>query len=350
MKLRFKNQSREGLFAITSTSSASNQKSQGFFKHGVNTTDHSHGVFSFNLIEGLEGKASSSSGFITLSSLYSYVSKNLEREGNQKPQLLAIRQMENVIIAKSAAGSLEANETDQTTTQRSISEAKESLGGPSPYIMSDNWTLDDALGYRAYAHAIARFITHPKTSRPLCISIQAPWGRGKTSLMRMIQEELDTGAVREFPKETTGYQLQRKLNQHKVKLEDIIDEPEELWEEPIQKDFESLNIRGNEKEEVKPCVTIWFNAWAYESTEQIWSGLADSIIQQIAERLEVAEESTLFLLRLHIRRHGADMIARRIYDRISKYSTQRARPWQWGSLITFGASASGLEHGLEIAQ
>ncbi|MGC2571121.1 MAG: hypothetical protein WA364_06380, partial [Candidatus Nitrosopolaris sp.] len=50
------------------------------------------------------------------------------------------------------------------------------------------------------------------------------------------------------------------------------------------------------------------------------------------------EESTLFLLRLHIRRHGTDAIARRIYERISTY-TRKARPWQWGSLITFGASA-----------
>ena len=72
------------------------------------------------------------------------------------------------------------------------------LEGPSTHITTDSWTLDDALGYRAYAHAIARFITHEQTGKPLCISIHAPWGGGKTSLMRMIQDKLDPMAVKEF--------------------------------------------------------------------------------------------------------------------------------------------------------
>ena len=103
---------------------------------------------------------------------------------------------------------------------------------------------------------------HPKTSRPLCISIQAPWGQGKTSLMRMVQEELDINAVKEFSKETTSAQLQRKLEQEGVRLEQIVQKPEDLWENARQEEFKSLNVQGNEEEEVKPCVTIWFNAWA----------------------------------------------------------------------------------------
>ena len=65
--------------------------------------------------------------------------------------------------------------------------------------------------------------------------------------------------------------------------------------------------------------------------------LTDSIVQQIAERLEKPEESTRFLLRLHIRRHGADTIARRIYDRISNYSKRKSRPWELGSIFGIGA-------------
>ena len=42
------------------------------------------------------------------------------------------------------------------------------------------------------------FITHEQTGKPLCISIHAPWGGGKTSLMRMIQDKLDPMAVKEF--------------------------------------------------------------------------------------------------------------------------------------------------------
>ncbi len=65
--------------------------------------------------------------------------------------------------------------------------------GPSTHVARDKWTIDDALGYFPYAYAIFRFLTDPETAPPLAISIQAPWGGGKTSLMRMIQAQLDPG-------------------------------------------------------------------------------------------------------------------------------------------------------------
>jgi ATPase subunit of ABC transporter with duplicated ATPase domains len=178
-----------------------------------------------------------------------------------------------------------------------------------------------------FSHAIARFITHPKTVPPLCISIQAPWGQGKTSLMRMVQEDLDKDAVREVLKESRSVQLQRKIRQHKVKLEQIIGKDKKLVKsnvnlEKVAKEFEelsefrSIDVIGNEEDEVEPRLTVWFNAWAYENTEQVWSGLADSIVQQTAERLD-PEESTRFLLGLHMRRHGIDRIVQRVNKRVS---------------------------------
>ncbi len=62
------------------------------------------------------------------------------------------------------------------------------------YIGNDKWTLDDKLGYSIYAYAIARFISDTYTEPPIAISIQAPWGGGKTSLMRMVKAMLDRDA------------------------------------------------------------------------------------------------------------------------------------------------------------
>ena len=66
---------------------------------------------------------------------------------------------------------------------------------PSSYerqgIRTDLWTTSDNLGYSVYAEAIARGIQHSSTRAPLTIGIKAPWGAGKTSLMRMIQERLE---------------------------------------------------------------------------------------------------------------------------------------------------------------
>lgn len=65
----------------------------------------------------------------------------------------------------------------------------------SSHILTDGWTLDDKLGYRLYAYALARFLTHPETHPPICISIQSPWGVGKTTLMRLLQMTLDRNAI-----------------------------------------------------------------------------------------------------------------------------------------------------------
>jgi KAP family P-loop domain/Pentapeptide repeats (8 copies)/Pentapeptide repeats (9 copies) len=227
------------------------------------------------------------------------------------------------------------------------------LSGPSTHVITDRWTTEDTLGYGLYAHAIARFITHQKTVPPLCVSIQAPWGQGKTSLMRMIQQELDPDAVKELLMETPDTQLRRKFEQNKINLKQLVnvnnqdqskDSPsyvskvkhwyvsrtkrsflnvEEIVKTELEKPtvFESLKVEGNKEQEVKPCFTVWYNAWSYESTEQVWSGLADSIVQQVAERLD-PDESMRFLLGLNIRRYGKAKVEQKINDLVS------AKWWQ----------------------
>ena len=131
--------------------------------------------------------------------------------------------------------------------------------GPSTHFTTDSWTTKDTLGYQAYAYAIASFITHKQTKWPLCISIQAPWGGGKTSLMRMIQEKLDPKAVEEFDK------FNKDNADVGANMEDILNtmvKPDENTKIKIQ----------NNQRKVKPLITVWFNAWKYESTEQVWSG------------------------------------------------------------------------------
>ena len=62
---------------------------------------------------------------------------------------------------------------------------------PRARLTRDYWTTKDLLGYRAYADAISAFVRHPDTLPPLTIGVKGPWGAGKTSLMRMVQGELD---------------------------------------------------------------------------------------------------------------------------------------------------------------
>lgn len=200
----------------------------------------------------------------------------------------------------------------------------EEIEGPSTHIASDMWTLNDTLGYRAYAHAIYRFMTHPQTTPPLTISIQAPWGGGKTSLMRMIQHALDPTAFKEVEAEA-------KRPRGVLTIGETLDEVRH-WIEPNPVDEKTITSqvsaeKQQEQREALPethldrkreLLTIWFNAWKYESVNQIWAGLVDAIMQQVAARLPLAERE-MFWLRLNLKRVDADKIRQRIHERVFRY-------------------------------
>lgn len=187
-------------------------------------------------------------------------------------------------------------------------------GGPSTHIATDIWTLDDSLGYRTYAYAIYRFMTHPQTRPPLTISIQAPWGGGKTSLMRMIQQALDPTALADASHEARQPRGELTLKQAREEVEGWIQEDTDRELPPVP------------KEEPRKLLTVWFNAWKYENTREVWAGLVDAIMQQVAARLPLAERE-VFWLRLNFKRIDADRIRHRIYERVFRYWWRGIRVW-----------------------
>jgi hypothetical protein len=100
--------------------------------------------------------------------------------------------------------------------------------------LTDEPTTNDLLGFADYAAALASFIEfhrdqiqaeadpQRRLSKPLTIGIDAPWGTGKTSLMKMIEARLA-----------------------KDKFQ-----------------------------------TLWFNAWKYDQEESLWAALALKILGQ----------------------------------------------------------------------
>jgi hypothetical protein len=218
--------------------------------------------------------------------------------------------------------------------QQESSSSQNVILGPSPYIASDKWTRDDSLGYGDYAHAIARFLTHDKTKSPLSISIQAPWGGGKTSLMRMVQKELDAEADQSY---VEGVPLVE--TQFRRTVNDILKVLKNLQTRGGKTKPYTINDIQKDADKVKPRITIWFNAWKYESTEQVWAGLADSIVKQTVRRLK-QEEREEFLFELHLRRQNIDRIRTKIYDQILKSWWHKTRPWIWASLTGLAISIS----------
>jgi len=78
-------------------------------------------------------------------------------------------------------------------------------------------------------------------------------------------------------------------------------------------------------------VTIWFNAWKYESTAQVWAGLADCIIKQIGDRLGPVERE-LFWFHLQLRRVDIGKVRRRIYEEVVALFVEKILPWLWAYL------------------
>ncbi|AIP37764.1 KAP family P-loop domain protein [Paraburkholderia xenovorans LB400] len=220
--------------------------------------------------------------------------------------------------------------------------------GTSARLAEDSPAVSDELGFRDYAVAIARFLTHSDSRPPLTISIQAPWGGGKTTLMLLIEQALDPykRRLKEAVKstETTGTGALSGRSENKEsrsgapwwsKLSEFFAQfraPASDWlsvgdvehelsgrrrasdEGPLPKIPPAAN--GSEKLATSRYrVTVWFNAWKYESTNQVWAGLVDAILQQVPERLS-AKERELFWLRLNVSRIGVDQVRQRLHEHL----------------------------------
>jgi formylglycine-generating enzyme required for sulfatase activity len=86
--------------------------------------------------------------------------------------------------------------------------------GVSP-VLDDRPTLHDSLDFVSYCDTLVDILRNPATRTPLTVGLFGAWGSGKTSLMRMVKNEIDQTAI------TT-------------------------------------------------CRTAWFNAWKYDREDALW--------------------------------------------------------------------------------
>ncbi|OYY90800.1 MAG: hypothetical protein B7Y45_06335 [Sphingomonas sp. 28-66-16] len=194
------------------------------------------------------------------------------------------------------------------------------LGRVAARFQNDVANIDDQLDYGRYATAIHAFLTNKDTKAPLSISIQAPWGGGKSTLMHLLREELDPEEDRNRYKRLSIAELDklpRLLLDHVAKVFDTGKRIEINPDVPNAADMKQRRW------------TIWFNAWKYETTEQLWAGLVDAIVSQVAVRLSPLEREK-FLLKLQLARIDDGIVRKRIYDRIATTWWNKSRAWVIG--------------------
>jgi len=188
---------------------------------------------------------------------------------------------------------------------------------PTPKVASDLWAEKDCLGYEAYARTIASLITHTETKPPLTIGIKAPWGAGKTTLMKRVQHLLDgraelseqnrSGARQQGQSpRMTLWKLRQELKQITKSENGTLKSPEPQ-KVPAPSNPEGA-VYG-----LPPRITVWFNAWKYQTSEQVWAGMAHCIISQVTARMSIRDRE-LFWLRLHARRINTDEVRRKALE------------------------------------
>ena len=205
--------------------------------------------------------------------------------------------------------------------------ALEDLDGYAPQVVgyertaigSDLWTTRDSVGASSYADAVARAIQHPETDPPLTIGIKAPWGAGKTSLMRMIRSRLEWpdgegetgGPLRKLRLVGDDSALSEGGVTNRVVLKMIGDQrsadPSNLLATPR---LDEDGATRREEDRWRP--TVWFNPWMYQTGEQVWAGLAYELIDQVTSRMSAAERER-FWLRLNLARVDQEAVRRKIY-------------------------------------
>lgn len=127
--------------------------------------------------------------------------------------------------------------------------------------LADSPSKVDLLNFKDYAEAIADFVKSEKTEKPLTIAIDAAWGEGKTTLMRMIQDQLVT--------------------------------------------------YNDDKRGIRTLPTVWFNAWKYDNEESLWAALTIEILDQVRSHFNILERASLWV-KLNLRRFNWDEFTKRI--------------------------------------
>jgi tetratricopeptide (TPR) repeat protein len=227
---------------------------------------------------------------------------------------------------------------------------------PTPKVVSDQWVRKDTLGYESYARTIASLITHDETKPPLTIGIKAPWGSGKTSLMKMVQEILDGDAA--ITEENSAERSNR--GEASFTLKGILEGLKETTNPDRLQPKESEKGRLYK---ISPRATVWFNAWKYQTSEQIWAGLAHCIISQIAARLP-KKKREVFWLKLHARRVDVAQVRQQAYQLVFREFLPKGLAYGIGLVLflivsilsklgyhipelgTLGITLGGVLHGL----
>jgi hypothetical protein len=152
-------------------------------------------------------------------------------------------------------------------------------------LLSDLPADIDTLGVKSDAEALASFVLHPQTEPPLTIGIHGPWGKGKSSFMKLVEDALIEKVLedRDARSDPELSRLRKEIVQTELELKDAPEAKIAQLRSLLRTKSDDYDERRTRLAE-RDMLTVQFNAWRFEDANQIWAGLASVI----SERLERA--------------------------------------------------------------
>jgi WD40 repeat protein len=153
------------------------------------------------------------------------------------------------------------------------------VGPVTLWGLSDAPSPTDVLGRQVLAAAVAeqllRSAAADDAGGPLVVSVEGPWGCGKTTFMKMVRDELDRSAG--APRPATGSAGLPTGPKRRLTVRRAVAElrARDQTQHPLPGDPAPVRTPRVDS----TVVTAWFNPWVHESGEQVWAGLVHEVIE-----------------------------------------------------------------------
>ncbi|MCK8488268.1 KAP family NTPase [Paenibacillus sp. MBLB2552] len=150
-------------------------------------------------------------------------------------------------------------------------------------MWADNETSQDLLGFKVHADLIRSVVTNPKLL-PVTLGVFGDWGSGKTSIMKMLEHDLDS---------------------------------------------ENYPPDSPEKEKYEKIAVLYFNGWLFEGYDDAKSALLSSILLQLGEHKRFGPK---------VKEKVAGLIKSVNWMRVAKFGVKEIGMPALAAYITGGAS------------
>jgi WD40 repeat protein len=202
------------------------------------------------------------------------------------------------------------------------------VGPVAIWALSDAPATVDLLDRQRWADAIADQLIRPAAPAdpvdpvdggPTVVSVEGPWGSGKTTLMQLVRRRLDERHPPAPPPQVRRRSATMKRYTVRAALREIVrhgrhpsrrPSPPPRPPSPRPPDAGAGALH-------RSVLTVWFNPWVHQSGEQAWAGLAHEIIERAGTVLYPTEgERERYWFRRNLGRSDRYSLRRALYRRV----------------------------------